>query len=220
NDTLDGGEGADSLSGGSGSDTIRSRDSAADSVTCGAETDSVVADTLDTIASDCEQVDRGTSGGDDSPDGEDPGGNDPGVGVDPDDGTPVRISRRAVRITHSGVLRVRVACLGQGSRPCEGRIRLKTQRRFRRGAMIRPRRLTVGSGSLSIRANSTRTIRIRARRRSRGLLSRYKRLRIKVTVVTVDETGSLATTSRLITSKRRAAPKSIAPPLAIRRRGH
>ena len=62
NDNLDGGDGADSLSGAEGDDTIGSRDGEADTVACGAGTDSVAADPADPLdglpALECENVDR------------------------------------------------------------------------------------------------------------------------------------------------------------------
>jgi len=58
NDTVDGGAGNDQLKGGSGNDTIRARDGYADVVSCGPGTDTAVVDQLDTVAADCESVDR------------------------------------------------------------------------------------------------------------------------------------------------------------------
>jgi hypothetical protein len=71
-DTITGGPGRDTISadlgGGDcgpywckypyGNDTIEVRDGEVDSVSCGPGTDAVVADAADTIATDCEQVDR------------------------------------------------------------------------------------------------------------------------------------------------------------------
>lgn len=45
---------------GSGNDTVRVRDGEADSVVCGPGTDTVIADAIDTVGPDCENVDRGT----------------------------------------------------------------------------------------------------------------------------------------------------------------
>jgi Ca2+-binding RTX toxin-like protein len=59
NDVLNGGTGADAIYGESGNDEITSRDDSADNVSCGSETDSVVADPLDETQ-ECETVDRGT----------------------------------------------------------------------------------------------------------------------------------------------------------------
>jgi RTX calcium-binding nonapeptide repeat (4 copies) len=44
-----------------GNDTVQARDGEADSITCGAGTDRVVADPVDTVAPDCEQVERGAA---------------------------------------------------------------------------------------------------------------------------------------------------------------
>ncbi|HEX9236480.1 MAG TPA: hypothetical protein VF972_09395, partial [Actinomycetota bacterium] len=55
-DRLVGGPGGDSLDGGDGNDTLNSRDGVADTDTCGAGLDTVRADSMDTIASDCERV--------------------------------------------------------------------------------------------------------------------------------------------------------------------
>jgi Ca2+-binding RTX toxin-like protein len=71
-DTITGGPGRDTINaapgsgscnflvcrGGSGNDTILVRDGEQDSVTCGGGTDRVVADAIDTIAGDCEAVER------------------------------------------------------------------------------------------------------------------------------------------------------------------
>jgi Ca2+-binding RTX toxin-like protein len=57
-DTLTGGLGADTLNGGGGNDRIEARDGVVDTVQCGSGTDTVIADTGDTVASDCENVSR------------------------------------------------------------------------------------------------------------------------------------------------------------------
>ena len=62
-DTLEGGEGSDVLLGGAGEDLVRSRDTLADQIGCGSEIDSVIADVLDLIGGDCEQIDLGGGGG-------------------------------------------------------------------------------------------------------------------------------------------------------------
>jgi len=59
NDTIAGGLGADTIDGGAGNDKIDAFDRAqTDIITCGPGYDSVIADTSDTVASDCERVRR------------------------------------------------------------------------------------------------------------------------------------------------------------------
>ncbi len=58
NDLLDGGGGADNLRGDAGRDTIKARDGVRDVISCGGGADTVIADLLDTVATDCETVRR------------------------------------------------------------------------------------------------------------------------------------------------------------------
>jgi Ca2+-binding RTX toxin-like protein len=60
NDTIDGGEGSDFLRGNAGDDTIIGRDTGLfrDDVACGVGADTAIADFTDSVASDCETVDR------------------------------------------------------------------------------------------------------------------------------------------------------------------
>ncbi len=58
NDVLDGGGGADNLRGNAGQDTIKARDGVHDVISCGSGADTVIADLLDTVATDCETVRR------------------------------------------------------------------------------------------------------------------------------------------------------------------
>jgi Ca2+-binding RTX toxin-like protein len=67
--TISGGGGSDTLNGGAAADTIDARDGYADRVSCSAGTDSVKADQLDQVLSNCENVDREpvVGGADDRP---------------------------------------------------------------------------------------------------------------------------------------------------------
>ena len=58
NDRIDGGPGRDRLSGQGGDDIIRARDATQDVISCGPGRDTVIADRLDRIASDCETLRR------------------------------------------------------------------------------------------------------------------------------------------------------------------
>jgi Ca2+-binding RTX toxin-like protein len=62
NDSVDGGAGNDVLTGEDGDDTMRARDGFADRVDCGAGSDTAIVDTLDTVSSNCETVDRVDAG--------------------------------------------------------------------------------------------------------------------------------------------------------------
>jgi len=59
NDSMKGNSGRDSLSGNSGNDRIDARDRQSDRIRCGAGRDTVVADRIDRVGSDCERVRRG-----------------------------------------------------------------------------------------------------------------------------------------------------------------
>jgi hypothetical protein len=59
NDTLDGGEGSDRLIGGAGYDVILAQDGQVDTIDCGPDYDTVVADRVDRVAKNCENVVRG-----------------------------------------------------------------------------------------------------------------------------------------------------------------
>ena len=58
NDAVDGGLGPDLLDGGGGDDTLNARDGAGDNVACGTGVDTAIIDAGDTVAADCESVQR------------------------------------------------------------------------------------------------------------------------------------------------------------------
>ncbi len=97
NDTLDGGagddvmsgdQGGDSLAGGGGADGITTRDGERDTVACGDGADTVDADTLDTVAADCESVTRTFTA--------------PPAGAGADDGRPPRVDVGAPTLQRLG----------------------------------------------------------------------------------------------------------------------
>jgi Ca2+-binding RTX toxin-like protein len=57
-DTITGGGGRDAVKGGAGGDTLRVRDGLRDTVNCGIGSDLVIADSRDSVASNCERVRR------------------------------------------------------------------------------------------------------------------------------------------------------------------
>lgn len=78
-----GGDGVDTLTGGSGNDRIVTRGMFTDRVTCGGGDDTVLGDTTDLIASDCEHVDRGSGMVDTPPATTTPPGTTPAPGAPP-----------------------------------------------------------------------------------------------------------------------------------------
>ena len=58
NDTIIGGPGNDVLRGGSGDDTIKAHDGVEDRIYCGKGNDTVSADKVDKVSTDCEHVTR------------------------------------------------------------------------------------------------------------------------------------------------------------------
>lgn len=84
-----------------GNDTVHARDGEVDSISCGAGSDTVIADTIDIVASDCEQVDA-------------KGGTAPQSGGGPATGSRYSVTNVKLSKALSSGLRVRVSGLRQG----------------------------------------------------------------------------------------------------------
>jgi Ca2+-binding RTX toxin-like protein len=171
NDSLTGGAGADTLEGGDGDDTIDGRDGVADTVSCGAGADTVIADTLDTIAPDCEtvrlpQTPTTTTGG------------GQGTTTTPLQPCPtVKVSKRRVKVKKGAAL-VRVSAKGGVS--CVAR-------------------LTLSAGGKKAKASETLdpgrtvTVRFKVPSAARRSLARKGTLKARVSVKTVDRGGRART---------------------------
>ena len=96
-DTLTGSSDTNSISAGDGDDTVRTLDSVADEANCGAGTDAINADALDTVDPDCESVTIGTPPAPPPPSGG--GGGGPAA---PDTTAPV-LSGVSVPLMRSGI---------------------------------------------------------------------------------------------------------------------
>ena len=209
NDTLEGGEGADVLLGGAGEDLLRSRDTLADQDGCGSENDSVIADSLDLVGGDCEQIDLGSGGGTGSGTG---GGRDSGGGAGGTGGTgstapgggtgigTVVIPPGTLTMTRAGIVAVMLRCLGTGT--CAGTVKVETARRVRLAGQRRARKVALGSYPFSSPATGSTRIKVKLPVRLRKLVTRRKRLELLVTAVTRDREESV---SRRIKVRRRSA---------------
>ena len=128
-DTLIGGSGTDSFQGGSGNNTIDSRNGKPETVACGGGTDTVTADPSDTVAADCESVDRGTAPATTQPPsgGSTGGGGSGGAlssGTSPTaPAAPIVVSPAPATVTQSNDVPVKVSCPA-GSGGCDGVITL------------------------------------------------------------------------------------------------
>lgn len=185
-DAIDGGDAADTLDGEGGDDVIAARDGAPDTVTCGDGNDMVNADKEDTVAADCELVDRGPA---DTPPGGAPGG-DPGVSNP--DGPPILflVAEKSQKLKKG--VRLHLACSEVCSVSLSVRVaskkvakRLKVKRTY-----VKRTRTLAGAQQVTLSLKSPRRLR-RARK-------------VKVTLVAVakDPAGHASSAKRPVTLSR------------------
>ncbi|CAA9501505.1 MAG: Alkaline phosphatase [uncultured Solirubrobacteraceae bacterium] len=176
-DTLVGGLGVDALDGGAGNDTVRVRDGLADTVRCGDGGDTVDADTLDEIASDCERVERTAT----VPPEDDGGGRDRTKPTVQAGGPTVqRIGSAAtVRVTATSSERGTLAASGFLD---VGGLNLPLQ--------SRRERVTVAGGGAEIRIRLSRS----QVRQVRAALGKRRRVTVRLGVVATDAAGNSAET--------------------------
>ena len=175
-DTLDGQDGRDALIGSAGSDSLHSRDGTPDAVSCGGERDTVMADTRDEIADDCEAVSGSASA--------------------------TRISRKPVQMGPNGVLPVRLSCPAVHKSSCRGTITLVALPSKRRAqASRRSRRGPLGRTKFKIRRGQQASVKMQASRHGRRRVLRQRSVRCKATVVMRDGAGRTTTSSQTITVK-------------------
>jgi Ca2+-binding RTX toxin-like protein len=193
NDTIDGSEGVDTLLAGSGADAVTSRDSVGDLVSCGGDTDSLTADTLDAISSDCEQVDRGSGGGG-SPGGDggagggstggggittpSPGGG--GGGTTPAPAGSISIKTRRAKMSKGGVVAIRIGCNGGA---CSGAASVETAAKVRLAAKARPRKVKIGSYRFTAATGRVVTVKVKLSAKLRKLVLAKKSLLLRMKAV-------------------------------------
>ena len=188
NDTLDGGggddvmsgdQGVDSLAGGPGADGITTRDGEPDRVACGDGADTVDADTLDSVAADCESVTRTRTA--------------PPSGVDADDGRPPQIDVGAPtlqRLGRSRQVRVYATSSERGALSASGALEVAG---LALPIKLATKRVRVAGGGAEL------TYRLRGRhwREARRALRRGRSVVVRLAVVATDVAGQ---------SSRRDAP--------------
>jgi Ca2+-binding RTX toxin-like protein len=192
-DTLGGDAGANELWGLAGNDTITSRDSVADTVDCGDDTDTLIADTLD-VVSNCEQVELPPS----NPPAGGGGAGGGGSPTPPPDKTPpdtVVSSAKAQRLGRS--LGLRVSC------PAEACTVTVT------GSVSVPNaakvyKLKAASAHLPAGAKTTLRLAISAKARAviKRALKRGKKVKAKLRVVVKDSAGNTTRKTSRIALKR------------------
>ena len=158
---------------GAGADRLNTRDGTAGDVSCGGGRDNLTADTVDRVDADCEEV------------------NGRAFGL-------CTASSRGVSATRSGRVAVRVNCAFRS----RGSVRLTTASAVRTGKGKRARKVRIGSRSFSARASRPQTVRMKLTRTGRRVLSRTKRLRVRVTVMARPrgvQTSSRKRSSRVVT---------------------
>jgi Ca2+-binding RTX toxin-like protein len=156
-DRLTGAGGADALDGGAGDDVIDAADGAADTVTCGAGSDSVQADAQDAVAADCEHVDRPAA----------PGGADGGGAGGVASGTrSVLLAGGSIALGARHRVRVTLGCAAQAA-PCAGRLTLRPSKRAGK---------PFGSAQFRVAAGGIRTVAITLSRSATRRVRRRHRL--------------------------------------------
>jgi hypothetical protein len=186
-DTLDGGLGQDSVDGGDGNDRLASRDAAVDADRCGAGTDSVTADILDTVAADCEQVDRG-------------------VATPANRSTVLDLIPRVLPMTRDGWVRLRLRCPKKFGERCRGTIRLELPGNGARQASVSraAKRTVLASTRYSLRPGHKKVIRVHMSRNGRWRVLRNRKLKCSASAVTRHKNGTKTRARKTVTIK---APK-------------
>jgi Ca2+-binding RTX toxin-like protein len=186
NDALDGEGGYDALQGGAGDDRLTSADGLADRVACGAGSDSVEADTGDTVAGDCERVARRLVAP--PPDAPPPLDDRTPPAVEAGGSTVQRLRRNRVTLLATSSERGFLAASGFLD---VGGVSLPLQ--------SDRRRVTVGGGGARLTVRLSR----RQARMCRRALRRGRRARIRMWAVATDLTGNSRRSSAMTIRLRR-----------------
>ncbi|MBJ7520664.1 MAG: hypothetical protein JHC84_13290 [Solirubrobacteraceae bacterium] len=187
-DTITGGDAADVLVGGEGDDTIQARDGATDTVECGAGTDAVVADTADTVAADCESVDRPAVAAPPEPQvivvpGTAGGGTGPGAAGPATFG--VTIGAGTLKADTRGRIKVTVRCPAQTA-ACTGTLALRGTRPAK----------TLATKTYRVPAGASRAITFTLSKSLRAKVRRGARLKLRLVATSTGATAAAGVTVR------------------------
>jgi hypothetical protein len=193
NDFLDGGGGADVYKGGAGLDLVHARDGVADSVDCGAEEDTLVADAADVTAG-CERIEL--------PVVAPPAPPAPPVvlpaPVAPTDRTKPVLGLGRATLTATGRLRVPVTCPKTEVR-CSGTVSLGVT--GKRGA--KSVRVALGTVTFSVAGGKSKTLTKAVSRTKRRALARLRgTVRLRLVLDVVDGAGNRTAKTKTIALKR------------------
>jgi Ca2+-binding RTX toxin-like protein len=189
-DLIDGLQGADDLNGGTGADTLRSRDSSADEVVCGADFDSTFVDLLDNVAADCESLDKPSLPGGGPPPGDSTAPPPVGATEPPPldtTGPPLAFAAGTLRMNARGVALVPVACGLSDPAGCSGSVVIETAAPVN---VSRKRKLRLGSGRFKVAAGRRANIKVTLGRKPLSVVRRLKRLSVRVTITASDAPGN------------------------------
>jgi hypothetical protein len=103
----------------------------------------------------------------------------------------LKISRRAVRLTRTGVAAVALRCpVDEVSGPCQGRLTLRTVRKLEHPRSEVAKRIRLGSRRFSIPAGRTVKVRVKLSKANRRLVTALRRLRVSALATVHDQAGN------------------------------
>jgi Ca2+-binding RTX toxin-like protein len=212
-DRLEGVDGRDGYDAGPGADQVVSRDEVAETVACGSELDSAVADGVDDVNADCENVDIGAGPVGTTEDGEGSGAPGGSVGGgDPIVQPPApAISSTRLEVGDDGVAEIRVSCPRESFEGCHGTVTLSFYENVPDEDEVtsaRRRKVRLGSRRFRVAAGRSEDVPVRLSRRGRRRIRRHRRLRVEVEVTTRNSVGTTTTSRRItIQAARRGCPR-------------
>ena len=203
---------------GDGDDVVDLRNGLTDSLTCGAGNDSGEAETADTVAADCEAVNKPAPPVDPGPPVEpppdpvvEPPAVEPPVVNPPANAVPPTIPPQTVGISASGVARVLVTCPAD-SGGCSGVVTITlpavSSRRHAKPVASRTGQVVkVGSARFKAAAGTSKSVPVRLSKRGRQRILRGRSRRARITVTTRSATGTAVVTSQDVTLRPRGKAK-------------